>query len=86
MPSRSAVDVLTTRVFFLFSLFVYDAVSTTEIAAAEERVRTILEDGRNVPVDRKRVKELPGWFDERLFARYAPNRSASRHRTSRRTV
>jgi len=46
-------------------------MSTTdhEDAAIKEWVRILLEEGCNVSVEKKRVKELPEWFDEKLFTR-----------------
>lgn len=36
---------------------------------AKERVRRILEEGCNVLVDKKLTKDIPEWFDEKLFLR-----------------
>lgn len=36
---------------------------------ARERVRNLIEDGSNVTVNKIRPKELPEWFDEKLFSR-----------------
>lgn len=38
-------------------------------AVAAERVRLILEDGRDVSVHKPRARAVPEWFDETLFAR-----------------
>ncbi|VVC34540.1 Hypothetical protein CINCED_3A008711 [Cinara cedri] len=35
----------------------------------EQRVTALLRDGQNVSVDKKRPRDLPEWFDEKLFAR-----------------
>ncbi|XP_050439003.1 rubber oxygenase-like isoform X2 [Adelges cooleyi] len=43
--------------------------SPDETETAKQRVRTILEEGCNVPVERKRPRDLPEWFDEQLFVR-----------------
>ncbi|XP_050531507.1 uncharacterized protein LOC126900093 [Daktulosphaira vitifoliae] len=37
--------------------------------AARKRLKFILEDGRDILVDRSRVKDFPEWFDEELFKR-----------------
>lgn len=36
---------------------------------AKERVSRIMEEGCNVLVDKKLGKDVPEWFDEKLFLR-----------------
>lgn len=41
----------------------------TDEDAAKEKFKVIIEDGCNVPVDYRRPKVIPEWFDEELFVR-----------------
>lgn len=57
-------------VIIIFIFFFYAVMNEMENEKyAKERIATILEEGCNISVEKNRPKDVPEWFDEKLFVR-----------------